>query len=89
MYRPRIRRRRGICLPGYRYCGPGCSGPGNPINVLDAICLEHDGCIRQTRNRWDCDQKMLAQLRPLLRLSNRIGRDARLVYAFVNLRTKF
>ncbi|MFZ0475992.1 MAG: hypothetical protein WAM18_11040 [Halobacillus sp.] len=29
--------RPGLCLiPGYRYCGPGCSGPGTPVNAVDA-----------------------------------------------------
>ncbi|HWL11412.1 MAG TPA: Parvovirus coat protein VP1-like protein, partial [Ureibacillus sp.] len=32
----------GFCLPGYRYCGPGCSGPGSPTNPVDACCKFHD-----------------------------------------------
>lgn len=33
-------------FPGYRYCGPGKSGPAAPINQLDAICMEHDACYQ-------------------------------------------
>lgn len=32
MFRPR-KSIFGICYPGYRYCGPGCSGPG-PQQIL-------------------------------------------------------
>ena len=32
-------------LPGYgRYCGPR-NGPGEPIDHLDACCLQHDNCM--------------------------------------------
>ncbi|MEQ6375978.1 hypothetical protein RZN25_03975 [Bacillaceae bacterium S4-13-56] len=88
MYRRRLKRRGGFCLPGYLYCGPGCSGPGKPVNVLDAICQEHDLCYQVSRNRFLCDQKMLAQLRPLLKLRTREGRDARLVYSFINMKIR-
>lgn len=36
----------GFCYPGYRYCGPGCSGPGAPTNPVDACCKYHDECYR-------------------------------------------
>ncbi len=89
MYRRRLRRRRGICLAGYNYCGLGCRGPGAPVNTLDAICRAHDICYLNTRNHFACDQVMLAQLRPLLRLPTREGRDARLVYSFLNMKIRF
>lgn len=36
---------RALSIPIHgRYCGPGHSGPGNPIDTLDRICMEHDRC---------------------------------------------
>ncbi|MER2089353.1 MAG: phospholipase, partial [Sporosarcina sp.] len=37
-------------LPGYNWCGPGCNGPGDPINDLDAACKAHDICYRMGKN---------------------------------------
>jgi hypothetical protein len=31
------------CIYG-RWCGPGCSGPGDPIDAVDACCQKHDNC---------------------------------------------
>ena len=43
-------RRKGrfrFCVfPGYNWCGPGCNGPGAPINELDAACKAHDICYQ-------------------------------------------
>ncbi|WP_325058505.1 hypothetical protein [Lentibacillus cibarius] len=38
-FRPRF-----CIFPGYKYCGPGCSGPEQPINAVDAACQVHDIC---------------------------------------------
>lgn len=34
-------RKLGFCYPGYRYCGPGCSGPGTPTKqwMLAVNCM--------------------------------------------------
>ncbi|MEW8544556.1 MAG: hypothetical protein AB2693_13590 [Candidatus Thiodiazotropha sp.] len=39
-----------VLIPGYRYCGPGNPIPnGEPVNALDAICMEHDVLCGQDR----------------------------------------
>ena len=50
------------------YCGRG-SRPGNPIDVVDAICKNHDECWRR-RGRWDCDCD-----RQLVRAARRLQRN--------------
>lgn len=64
------------CYPGYRYCGPGCSGPGTPVNQLDRICMEHDACYRRQSKRV-CDDIFLRQTSRIANQPNRMGRDAR------------
>lgn len=35
------RRKFPFCVfSGYRWCGPGCSGPGQPINDVDSCCYK-------------------------------------------------
>lgn len=53
------------CIHG-RWCGPGCSGPGPPIDEIDACCKAHDECYER-RGYWDCvcDNELLNCLRPL------------------------
>ncbi len=77
------------CLPGYRYCGPYCSGPGRPVNQLDAFCREHDLCYRSSISRRYCDEFFLHRLRPYLHERGRIGRDAALMYRAINLKRSF
>ncbi|RDY66986.1 phospholipase, partial [Halobacillus trueperi] len=48
-HRRRYKRPKFCVFPGYRWCGPGCSGPGAPINETDAACKAHDECYRKTR----------------------------------------
>ena len=65
-----------------RYCGPGHSGPGKPIDRLDAACRGHDDCYRRRGgHRCSCDEKLKKQLRkitPRLRGKARgIARGAR------------
>lgn len=49
-------------LPGFHgnWCGPGHSGPGEPVDRLDAACMAHDLCYRDDGyfNR-DCDLALL------------------------------
>ena len=52
-----------FCIfPGYRWCGPGCSGPGKPINDVDACCKAHDRCLKR-HSQCYCDRKFLECLR--------------------------
>ena len=56
--------KKGLTLPGYKYCGPGNpldSGP--PINELDAVCMDHDYCYDRGESKSNCDKNMLANLK--------------------------
>ncbi|MDL4843121.1 Parvovirus coat protein VP1-like protein [Aquibacillus rhizosphaerae] len=68
------------CYKDYRYCGPRCSGPGAPINQLDAICMQHDACYQRFGASPRCDQLFLNRVRPFIGQPGRIGRDATFMY---------
>lgn len=77
------------CYPGYRYCGPGCSGPGLPTNPLDACCKAHDECYyyhRDSRSRRYCDMLFQQCLDPYYHQSNKMGKDARLFSRAIRLK---
>ncbi|UFU00599.1 Parvovirus coat protein VP1-like protein [Radiobacillus kanasensis] len=76
------------CFGKYRYCGPNCTGPGAPINELDSICREHDLCYRTYGHKY-CDQNFLRRVGPLGKRRSRLGRDARLMYRAIQLKSKF
>ena len=79
-----------FCIfPGYNWCGPGCNGPGTPINDLDAACKSHDVCYRKGRSSCACDQEFLNRLRPLIDPCTKKGRHARLLYNYMKLQTIF
>lgn len=87
-----FRENRGFrfCIfPGYNWCGPGCSGPGDPINEVDAACKTHDECYRKYEDRCRCDQELLRQLRPYLYEDTLMGRHARILYNYLLLQTRF
>lgn len=87
----RQQRRSGLrfCIPGYRWCGPGCSGPGRPTNSVDACCKLHDECIRRNRQIKFCDQQFTKCLQPKINTHSKMGRDATLFYRFFQFRNKF
>ena len=81
-----------FCIfPGYNWCGPGtgCSGPGAPINDVDAACKAHDICYQRGGNRCACDQEFLSRLRPYISSSSQQGRHARLLYHYMKIQTVF
>ena len=52
-------------MPGYgNWCGPGNSGPGEPVNTLDRLCQQHDRCYA---NRGyfacSCDRELIQGIR--------------------------
>ena len=50
-----------------KYCGPGHSGPGKPIDRLDAVCQKHDYCYhKKGYHKCPCDKAMLKSLKKLL-----------------------
>lgn len=75
MYRNR-RPRLGLCFPGYRYCGPGCSGPGAPTNPVDACCKIHDECYLIYGRSPYCDQQFFNCLYPYMNSKGKMARDA-------------
>lgn len=89
MQRRRNRGFRFCVLPGYNWCGPGCNGPGPPINDVDAACKAHDICYRQNRNRCVCDQEFLCRLEQLIDTRTREGRHARMLYNYMKMQTFF
>ena len=47
--------KKGLTLPGHRYCGPGNPlDNGPPTNELDAICMEHDYCYSSDIPKGEC-----------------------------------
>ncbi|WP_186579392.1 Parvovirus coat protein VP1-like protein [Aquibacillus kalidii] len=73
------------CFPGYRYCGPRCSGPGAPVNALDAVCAQHDACYRKYGKRM-CDDIFLRQVTPFLSNPRKMGRDAAIMYRLIKMK---
>ncbi|MCG7336856.1 phospholipase [Sporosarcina sp. ACRSM] len=85
----RNRRFRLCVFPGYNWCGPGCNGPGAPINDVDAACKAHDECYRQGRHPCECDQEFLDCLRPKIDPCTQKGRHARVLYNYMRLQKWF
>ncbi|MEK3990447.1 MULTISPECIES: Parvovirus coat protein VP1-like protein [Robertmurraya] len=77
------------CYPGYRYCGPGCSGPGRPVNQLDALCMKHDACLRRYGSHRMCDEIFMQRMIPIRNQRNKMGRDAAIMSGFMNLKRMF
>ncbi|MFD1205964.1 MULTISPECIES: phospholipase [Sporosarcina] len=85
-----IRGRKGFCLfPGYNWCGPKCSGPGAPINDVDAACRAHDICYATGRNRCECDREFLRALHSKIDPFTEKGRNARLMYRYMKMQSFF
>lgn len=79
-------RKSGKCIfPNYRYCGPGCSGPGAPLNDVDACCKAHDECYRTYSSRCECDRMFLNCLKSKVNTRSDKGLDAALMYAYMKL----
>ncbi|PKG23880.1 Parvovirus coat protein VP1-like protein [Niallia nealsonii] len=83
-------RKKGFCLPGgYRYCGPGCSRPGSPINYVDACCKRHDDCVAKFGVCTRCDQALIQCVKAKTKQSTQEGKTARLIANFMKMRTRF
>lgn len=56
------------CLYG-NWCGPGCSGPGAPIDGIDSCCQLHDTCYEYMGYfNCSCDLLLLGCLLPYVNL---------------------
>ncbi|WP_209122728.1 phospholipase [Alkalihalobacillus sp. BA299] len=87
---PSRKRGFGLCIfPGYKWCGPGCSGPGAPINDVDECCQRHDQCLSAGRSRCECDRKFLHCLRPKVNNYSDKGRKAAIMYEYMKFQTLF
>ncbi|HWK24271.1 MAG TPA: Parvovirus coat protein VP1-like protein [Ureibacillus sp.] len=82
----------GFCYPGYRYCGPGCTGPGSPTNPVDNCCKYHDECYmyyRHPRDRRYCDDLFQQCLNQYKYQNNKLGKDARLFSNVIGMKNFF
>ena len=86
MQRRNRRNSRGLCYPGYNWCGPGCSGPGAPTNRVDSCCKKHDECYEQYGPTKRCDEMLLRCLESQMNSRTKMGRDARLFYNIMRIR---
>jgi hypothetical protein len=85
--RKRRERRQAPCIfPGYRWCGE-CSGPGAPVNDVDSCCRRHDFCISRGISPCECDAEFMNCLRPKIDPRTQKGRNAELMYRFMNVKT--
>lgn len=79
-----------LCIfPGYNWCGPGCSGPGAPINNIDAACKAHDECYRMNGSRCVCDKELLHRLQSFRNPYSREGRQANIIYNYMKVQSFF
>ncbi|WP_335869060.1 Parvovirus coat protein VP1-like protein [Bacillus sp. 2205SS5-2] len=85
----RRRKKIGFCFPGYRWCGPGCSGPGPPTNTVDAACRAHDQCYDRYGPSRRCDIDFLKRLEKEINSNTTEGRQALLMYRFIKLQLFF
>ncbi|WP_321175662.1 phospholipase [Neobacillus sedimentimangrovi] len=76
-------------FPGYNWCGPGCSGPGAPINDVDACCMKHDQCLRSGIDRCQCDYEFMNCLYHKRNPYTDKGRKAALMYNAMKVYTTF
>jgi hypothetical protein len=83
------KRGSGCIFPNYRYCGPGCSGPGAPLNDVDACCKWHDRCLRSRESECYCDRELMRCLRSKMHRAHPHGRDAALMYGAMKVKTIF
>ncbi|WP_163539748.1 phospholipase [Gracilibacillus sp. YIM 98692] len=86
----RRRRRPRLCIfSGYNWCGPGCSGPGEPINAVDAACKAHDKCYQRNVDRSGCDEAFIKRLEAFQNPYSREGRHARLMLQYMKIQHYF
>nr|WP_237389674.1 phospholipase [Bacillus sp. USDA818B3_A] len=87
------KRKRKSCswciFPGYNWCGPGCSGPDDPINDVDSCCQKHDHCLSRGGSSCECDKEFMECLRPKINRHTEKGRKAALMYDFMKIKTSF
>ncbi|MCP3028417.1 phospholipase [Halobacillus sp. A5] len=84
MRKYKYRRRSPFCLfPGYNWCGPACSGPGEPVNAVDAACKAHDQCYLYYGDYCACDRAFIRRLEELQNPYTIEGRHARMMLRYM------
>ncbi|WP_090760880.1 phospholipase [Bacillus sp. OK048] len=82
--------RPSFCIfPGYKWCGPGCSGPGAPINDVDSCCNKHDICLKRGNSPCYCDKRFMECLYSKINPRTQKGRHANIMYKFMKVKTMF
>ncbi|PIC63453.1 phospholipase [Sporosarcina sp. P13] len=89
MCNQRNRGPRFCIFPGYNWCGPGCNGPGPPVNDVDAACRAHDICYRTGRSRCECDCEFMDRLYSEINPYTQEGRHARTLYNYMRIQSRF
>ncbi|WP_225229790.1 phospholipase [Sporosarcina quadrami] len=89
MKRRRFKSPRLCIFPQYKWCGPGCSGPGKPINRVDAACKAHDECYLSHKTRCQCDKEFLQKLHPYTSDHTEEGRHARIITRYMKAQSMF
>lgn len=83
-------KRRFFCIfPGYKWCGPGCSGPDKPINDVDACCKAHDECLAMGGSQCKCDKEFHNCLRPKVNFYSKKGFIAAIMYFYMKIQILF
>ncbi|MCP3029936.1 phospholipase [Halobacillus sp. A1] len=88
-YNHRSLRPRVCVLPGYNWCGPGCNGPGPPVNAVDAACKAHDICYQRSRHYCSCDLAFIQRLERLQNPYTEEGRHARMLLHYMKIQRFF
>ncbi|MFZ3579916.1 phospholipase [Virgibacillus sp. DJP39] len=76
-------------FPGYNWCGPGCSGPGAPVNRVDAACKAHDECYRIYGSICKCDIQFMRRLQAYRTPQTLEGRQANVMYKAMKIKSRF
>lgn len=81
-----------LSLPVWgRYPGPGHSGPGKPVDVLDTACMHHDACYgHRGYFNCKCDQQLINEInRNLSRMKHREQQVARAIRVYFNFQKRW
>lgn len=84
----KLKSTRFCIFPDYKWCGPGCSGPEQPINPIDAACKTHDECYESSKDRCLCDQEFLQLLEQYTVDRTTEGRHARIISRYMKVQSK-
>lgn len=68
------------------WCGPGYSGPKDPIDDVDSCCKAHDQCYDQRGySACSCDKELLKCLKPKRDISTKKGAAAWVMWSYFKI----